>query len=201
MSANQTLEIYVYTIDGHISRFAQSDATIARHILEQVHPGKVFAQHNLVIQGEEMTSLFACSAVSRLDFIMEGFPNWPFLHNLLNVEEITEEELLTQHKLDVERAIVPSLPQPGQILVTFADITLPGEIHIYTRLTTITEEAVPLDLGLMVQQMFTSPAQYIRRRGGGAILLHSANIVRLNIYPGPPAIPGAWAANKLAETP
>jgi hypothetical protein len=85
----------------------------------------------------------------------------------------------------------------------FADIILGNAERIFVQCERRGQEPtevrigdlVPLDYSLMAQHILAESSLYIRRRRGGAILLNSAHVVRINLHSGPTDIPSAWPAN------
>jgi hypothetical protein len=198
-------EILVYGIDSHVSRFAVSDPQASRHLLERVHPARVFAQRNLVLTGDTSTTIFPCAAVVRVDLIMDGYPDWSFHHHVSDMVEITEAEWQEQFHPEGMTRLRANPPKVGDPFTLLTDITLANAERIFVQCELHVPELIeapiwtmtPLDHSLMAQHLLTEPSVYIRRRGGGAILLNSANVVRLNFHSGLVDIPNAWPANLM----
>jgi hypothetical protein len=198
-------QIDVYGIDSHISRFAVSDPQAARHLLERIQPARIFSQRNLVLKGDTGIAIFPCAAVVRVDFVMNGFPDWSSHHPASKMVESTEAEMEERLRPEAMTAIGTNPPGAGGPLVVFADITLANAERVFVRcempvpepVETRIRNMISLDHSFMAQHILTEPSLYIRRRGGGAILLNSAHVVRLNFHSGMEDIPNAWPADLL----
>ena len=101
-----SVEIQIHLIDGTVSRFVVDRPGAAQVLIDSIHPNKIFSQRNLLIAGSQSMTAYPTAAVARLDFVMDGFPGWPFHHNLMDVMQITESEFKERFdpaKFDVDR--------------------------------------------------------------------------------------------------
>lgn len=196
MNNQPMLTIHVHTLDSHVTRFRQNDPCAVQHILKQIHPGQLF-QHNLVLQDERATSIFPYKALVRIDLIMDSYPNWPFYNNCVQAIELTEAAFLERCRLQGVAGGRATPPHPGEIVAVLADITLANADRVYAQYDIQAHGATPADLGMMVQHVSTEPIQHLLRHGGGVILINSAHIMRLNLYPGLVQLPGTWPATLL----
>ncbi len=199
MSAHPELVIHVHGIDGHVSRFVQSDAAAARTILDQVHPARLFTQPSLIIKGDTATTAFPCSAIARIDLLTEAYPGWPFPRNLEDVIELSEAELAQHLRPEILRNWHPDHAVPGDPLLAFLDITLLNAAKVCAELVVCVPDATSIDRSILLHQILQAPVHYMRRRQGGAVLINPANIARFNLHPGPPVLAGAWPARLLDE--
>lgn len=193
-----TLEIHVHSVDGHVSRYVQKDPAAVRAVFEHIQPARVFEQRQFVVAGGHSLAIFPCAAIVRVDLVMEGYPDWEFHHSLSLVQQITEEEFRQRYR--PEPAVREPVLPPGAPVIAFAEIELADGERIITEVHTHAEARLPIEQSMFFQQILTAPSLYLRRRGGGAILINPASIVRLTLYPGPPTVPAnALAAEPLAS--
>lgn len=196
-------EIDVYGIDSHVSRFAVDTGQARIGLLERIDPFRVFAQNNLVIKGDTTTTIFPTAEVVRLDLIMNGYPAWPFHHHISDIVEITAAEL--RDRMSPLNSDLCKDNTHEELIHVFADVILANAERIFVQCElhcSLLKEATPwnmtpLDNSLMVQHILAEPSLYIRRRSGGAILLNTAHVVRLNLHYAPTNIPNAWPGNLL----
>jgi hypothetical protein len=192
-----SLELHVHSVDGHVARFVQNEPGAVRRLFEHIQPSKIFEQRQLVVASGHSLAIFPCTAIVRVDLVMEGFPDWEFHHGLSNVQEITEEEFRQRYDPEQYHAGHP-LP-PGAPVVVYAEIELADGERIFSEVHTHVEARLPVEQSMFFQQLLTAPSLYTRRRGGGAIVINPASIVRLTFYPGPlTAPPNALPAEPLS---
>src|SRR5436309_3736881 len=99
MSAiTSSLEVQIHSADGPVSRFVQEDAEAIRKLLDQMQPARIFAQHHLLITDDHSITIFPCSAIARVDLVMDHFPDWPFHDGVTDVAEITEREFARRYR-------------------------------------------------------------------------------------------------------
>jgi hypothetical protein len=194
-AAPSSLEIHVHSTDGLVSRFQQTDAEAARKLFGQFQPGRIFAQPHLIVAGGTSMSVFPTAAVARVDLVMDGFPEWPFYHGVSDVQEITEEQFRERYR--PERYSAGLARTPGAAMAVFGEIELANGERIFVEVQIQVEPRLPVEQGLFIQQILSAHSLYARRRGGGAVVLNPANIVRLTFHPGPPETP----PNALCATP
>src|SRR5258706_6695311 len=194
-----SVEIQIPMIDGSISRFIVDKPGAAPDLIASIHPNKIFTQRNIVIAGSRSMTAYPTAAVARVDFVMDGFPGWAFYHNLEDVMQITHEEFKQRYNpesADVDR--VARVVVPGDTIVAWGEIELNNADRVYTEARFVAQAATPIDRSMLFEQLFESHYLYSRRRGGGAILINPANIVRLSFFPGPPETPrNAWEAHHM----
>jgi hypothetical protein len=129
---------------------------------------------------------------------MEGYPDWEFHFGISEIQEITEEEFRQRYHPEQYGPQHP-LP-PGAPIVAYAEIELADGERTFSEVHTHAEARLPVEQSMYLQQILTAPSLYTRRRGGGAILINPASIVRLTLYPGPPSVPpNALPAEPLAS--
>jgi hypothetical protein len=199
MPALASVEIQIHLIDGSVSRFVVDKPGAAPDLIASIQPNKLFTQRNILIAGSRSMTAYPTAAVARVDFVMDGFPGWQFYHNLQDVMQITHEEFLARfnpENVDVDRT--DRVVVPGDTSVAWGDIELNNAERLYTEARFVAQPAMPIDRSMLFEQLFESHYLYSRRRGGGAILINPANIVRLTFYPGPPETPrNAWVAHHM----
>jgi hypothetical protein len=182
-----SLELHIHSIDGHVARFIQNEPEAVRRLFDHIQPGHIFEQRQLVVASGHSLAIFPCAAIVRVDLVMEGFPDWEFHHGLSDVQEITEEEFRQRYHPERYHPDHP-LP-PGAPVVAYAEIELADGERIFSEVHTHVEARLPIEQSMFLQQILSAPSLYSRRRGGGAILVNPASIVRMTFYPGPPTTP------------
>jgi hypothetical protein len=188
MSAiTSSIELHIHSVDGHVARFIQNEPEAVRRLFDHVQPGHIFEQRQLVVASGHSLAIFPCAAVVRVDLVMEGFPDWEFHHGISDVQEITEEEFRQRYHPERYHPDHP-LP-PGAPVVAYAEIELADGERIFSEVHTHVEARLPIEQSMFLQQILSAPSLYSRRRGGGAILVNPASIVRMTFYPGPPTTP------------
>lgn len=197
MSNQPLLTIHVHTLDSHVTRFRQNDPGEVQHILEQIHPDRLF-QHNLVLQDKKSTTVFPHAALVRIDLVMEEYPDWPFHTNIVQAMELTEEEFDKAYHQATVSGVRPTQPKPSEVVTTLADMRLANGDQIFARYKFHPRSSTPMDREIMFQHLSTEPIQYLFRQEGGVILINSAHITRLSIYPGLSEIPSAWQVALLS---
>src|SRR3989442_1161205 len=117
-----SLEVQIHSADGPVSRFVQDDAKAIRRLLDQLEPTRIFEQHHLLITDDHSITIFPCSAIARVDLVMDDFPDWPFHKGVYDITEITEREFGRRY-----RAVQYQLRTPdtaGRPIAAFGEIEL-----------------------------------------------------------------------------
>lgn len=86
------LEIRVHDANGLVKAFEQNDQALASHILDRLHPARLYASGKITIAGEYSLTAFVASRVTRIDFISEAYACWEFPPDVSDVVELSEEE-------------------------------------------------------------------------------------------------------------
>jgi hypothetical protein len=184
MSAiTSSLEIQVHSVDGPVTRFVQDDSEAIRKSLDQMQPGKIFAQHHLLITDHRSITIFPTTAIARVDLVMERYPDWPFPPGVSDVAEISEREFVRRCR--AVRRGEQSLGAPTRSLTAFGEIELANGDRICLEARLASRSGLPRDRGLSLHHLLTAPSLHSRRRGGGVLILNPAHIVRWAFYPGP----------------
>jgi hypothetical protein len=191
------LEIQIHLRDGNVTRFLQDDPEISRHILAHIHPDRIFTQPEILLAGEHSLTAYPSSAVTRMDLVMAGFPDWTFQGNICDISEITEIEFQERLASQIARKY-PHLNQDGSRRV-FGEIELVTGQHLFREVhwkpmqDVAKWKVMPQDYNVLLHQQFCAHSHYCRRQGGGAILVNPEHIVRMTFYPGPATPPeNAW---------
>jgi hypothetical protein len=185
--------------DGRVAKFAQNDATAIQKIVEHIQPNRLFAQHHLVLGGDQTMTAIQCSHIVRVDLVADNLPQWPFHHGVLDVKEISDDEFFQRYDPEhYANLFRQGAPAPGTPLVAFAEAELTSGERVFMELQVQAQERTPMDVGVLLQQIFSAAGLHARRRGGGVAILNPANIVRFTLYPGPQVLPpNAWHASRL----
>jgi hypothetical protein len=188
------LEIHLHLEDGRTVTFAQNDAATAQKILSHIDPHKVFAQHPIILSSKHSMTTILPSALVRIDLIGDNLPHWPQLHNVQEVQEISEE--VFRQRFRPELYAQPA--RPGEVVTAYAELALVNGSRIFVEVRIEVEERLPADQAVFIQQLFTAGGLHAKKRGGGISLLNPAKLVSFSFYPGPQVLPpGTWEAERL----
>jgi hypothetical protein len=200
MSVRETnAELHVHSVDGHVSRFNVEGAAAVQELLERVQPGRVFSLPHLVVGGAHSLSIFPSASVVRVDLVMHQFPEWAFPYGASDILELSAEEFEERYEPAMDAALKATAD--GLPIVIYAEFELASGQRVFMEVHTRAETRLPVELGMFFQQILTAPSLFGRRRGGGAVMLNPANIVRLTFHPGPRnAPPNMIAAEPVTES-
>lgn len=190
------LEIHVHLTDGSTAQFVQDDDAATEKILRSVHPVTLFNQQRIVIAGAFSVSAFIVARVTRIDFIREGYTDWPFPPGFSDLVEIPEKEFRRHVRLDepakMEKRVRAEVP--GDLFVGFLEIELVSGQHVFLALEAAVD--LPAERFVKVQYLLSAPSLHVRLPQGGNSILNLGNVARFTAYPGPPATPSdAWHAH------
>jgi hypothetical protein len=180
-------ELHVTSIDGRVSRFHVEGAAAVKELLERVQPNRVFTQPHLIVSDRCSLSIFPSAGVVRVDLVAERFPDWPFFHGATDIQELSLEEF--EQRYQPEAYEQASGPAEGAPIVVFAEVELASGQRVFLEAHARAEIRLPVEQGLFLQQLLSAHSLFARRRGGGAVLLNPANVVRLTFRPGPVTVP------------
>lgn len=193
MTRPENLEIRVHGVDDRIAAFVSNGSEAVGKLLEQFDPARLFAQPFLTIAGRDSLTLFPCRTVVRVDLVMDGFPGWTFHHRIADVRELGEEEFR-------RFAPVRSADLESDLHRVFAEVELTNGERVFLELHVRPEPRMAVDFGMLLQSYLSAPSHYARRRGGGAVVINPAHILRLQFHPRPPVVPpGAWCGEPLTR--
>ena len=191
INTSDVLEIRVHLEDGHVSRFVQSDPVIALKILEAINPNRLFTSPQLLIGSDYVLIAFQPRLVVRVDMITDLNPNWPLSANALNTREITQEEFETRCNPNRE---FQRLPSQERVAFGVCEMVNGDRVFLQTHKTGPQRQKLPLDAGILIQQVMTSDGLLARGRESGYIVLNPARMLRFTSYVGLQEMP----ANALA---
>ena len=197
-SSPVSLEIHFHLTNGAVEKFVQSDHAAIEAIVGNVQPQRVFTQPHLIVAGKYSMTVYSCSAITRVDFVMEGFPDWPFPLGVEDIQEITEEEFWERFRPEEDEKFLREQARPvGQPTVGWIQVELVSGERVFVEVHT--KAVGHLDQLRLITQIFTAASLYARRKGGGISFINPANIVRSTFTPGPAEAPKtAWAAHHMA---
>ena len=190
-----TLEIRIHLVNGKVEKFVQDDPQAIAILLTNIQPAKLFSQPHLVIAGKYSMTLYSCSAITMVELVMDGFPDWTFPLGIEDIRQITEEEFWQRFRPEEDQRFVREQPRKvGEAMVGFMEIELRSGERTFVEL----HSKVPgkLDQLHVISQLASAPCLYSRRMGGGVSFVNPANIVRFTFNPGPPETSTtAWPAH------
>jgi len=181
------LDIHLHFVNGRDARFVQTDSKEAQHVLEQIHPDRVFTARPVLTIGDPASiSLVPCSSVERIDFYVDPLPDWPYHNEVRDAEEITEDLFHARDRLSPE-------------LVARFELVSGAVTYLRLHFQPSRGPVTPLDASLFFSHLLSGPSLRGRMEGG-VFLINPANIVRVTIYPGPSEPPtGSWNARQVEK--
>lgn len=198
-TTNSPLKIHVHLTDGRLHTYVHGDPDKARQFLDGLHPRKVFAEPQILIAGEYTVTGYRCSAITRIDLVLDGMPDWSFPNEVAEIREMSEQAFLQKYQPGDEDASKRRQRswKPGEPVEAFAEFELAGGKKVFMEYLSVREQA--LEQRAHLQHFIEGPITG-RRLGGGVLLLNPANVLRWTIFPGPPEAPRtAWSAHFLSE--
>jgi len=189
------LEIRIHPSNGGIQRFPQYDPQAIQQTLDRIQPERLFAQREIILATDYSQTVYPASAIARLDLVMDGFPAWPFHRNVADIIEITQSEFARGFA-----SHLPRVEADGTTRV-FSEMELTNGQRLFREVrlkpsranTEAEQETLPDDQALFLHQLLSRHGLWCRLRGGGAVLINPAHLVRMTFYRGPGTIPpNAW---------
>jgi len=190
------LEIRIHGANGSVKTFVQDDQSLASHILDGLHPARMFVTGKITIAGEYSLTAFVASKVTRIDFVSDEFACWSFPSEVSDLVELSEDEFHQRlHKNGLAQMEKREKPQtPGDFAVRFLHVEMLGGQHIFLAIEFVVE--LPAERLNKIHFLLLAPALHFRLRQGGVGVLNLANMVRFTTYPGPDRTPAdAWPAH------
>lgn len=186
------LEIRVHLIDGSVSTFLQEDEFQARSIIGQIQPDRLFAQPSLLLAGSSSVTVIPCAKVNMVECVLDTFPNWSFLREITDIVECTQEAYRSGFLAFRDSLAARShTPEVGDPFVSWGMLLMAGGGRFYFEARGIVRSLI--EQRRLVHQITSSPCLISRRRDGGAVLVNPANIISIELSPGPRELPNtAW---------
>ena len=120
-----SLEIRIHLANGRTDEFVQTNPAAIRVILEGIQPGKLFSQEHLLIAGKYSMTAYSCSAVTAVELIMEGWPDWPLPMGIQDIRQVSEEDFWKQFEAEKDERFIREQPRTvGEPFVGFLEITV-----------------------------------------------------------------------------
>ena len=192
------MKIVVHVTHGKSFVFEQPDPVEAGGILGGVHPNRLFAQPQIIIQGTTSTSGFATPAVEAVEFHTEVEIEWlkhggPGL--LTSVDRETFAAALAERKGQL--AALRNKLAPGDRIFGQGEMVMRSDRRFYLHFESVV--GGQLDMRHNLSAFLEARSMAAMLPEGGALLINPANIVRWTLYPGPPDVPrNAWPASRIA---
>jgi hypothetical protein len=196
-----SLEIQVHLSDGSITGFVLCEPETIQQTLDHIRPDRVFTQRQIILATDHALTVYPCSAVARVDLVMEGFPDWPpFPRNVSDIVEISPREFRERFASRIRRVNLDGSSRVfGELELTNGQ-RLFREVHLKPPPPNAEREFLPQDYTLFLHQLLSAPVLHCRRRGGGAILVNPEHLVRMTFYPGPVNTPAnAWRVHAAVD--
>ena len=194
-TANHLLQIDVHKVDGSVETFFQNDERLAKHILGEFQPGRIFTRDRIILAGDQSLTFFPVGQVARMDLVSEQLSRWMLPPGIVDAVELTGpefQELLRNPKLYERQDAVWT--REASVIV-FLDIEVAGQPRLFLVMEAAEEPlADPLEA---ILSLFNAPALCFRMRPGGLAALNLFHLVRYTLFPGPRLLPvEAWPAHQ-----
>ena len=195
-----SLEIRVHLVSGAVHSFVQDDSDAIRRMLEMVSPQKLFQQRVIMVGGTQSVTGFPTTAVTRVDFVMEGLPAFYSAETVNGSHRelivISEEEFLERLPA-VKRNDVEGNPSAVAGLHTaLGRIDLASGEPVFCEVHA--NAAQKLEQRVIVQHLFALPFLLASLQGNGVCAINMAQVARIVFHPGPELTPGeSWVAEPM----
>jgi len=194
-ASHPLLQIHIHKADGSSETFVQNEEDLAKLILGEFRPERVFTRDKITIAGDCSLTSFPVSRVARLDLISEQLPGWLLPSAMVNALELSESEfhaLLQSPELAGQLDPVQSLDES---VVVFLEVEMAGQPPLFLAMEITGEQLA--DLPETVASLFAAPALCFRMRSGGIAVLNPVHLVGVTLFPGSqPLPPDAWPAQR-----
>jgi hypothetical protein len=194
-----SLEIHIHLVTGAVEKFVQDDPQAIQVIFAGLQPQRIFSQPHLMIAGKYSMTVYSCPAITMVELIMEGYPDWSFPLGIDRIEAITEDEFWQRFQPQGGERLVREHPRKvGEPMIGFMEIALvSGEcafVEVHSKVRDM------IDQLHVLSQLIAVPNLFSWRKGGGVIFVNPSNILRVTFNPGPSETPTtAWPAHHKKE--
>jgi hypothetical protein len=174
------MEIIVYMANGQSHVFSQPDPGVARTVLADMQPGRLFGSSSIILGSGANCTFLKSAAVSRIDVMTdEPVPIAPTIRDAARVLE-NEEEFALRAKAAV-KALGDGVA-PGEAYQGYLRFELAGGHVLLIELERVLAQQVQFFTNL--HRLFDGPAMMFPHPRGGGIFLNVANIVSVTASPG-----------------
>ena len=169
------MEIRVYLTTGKIARFGVSGEFGPQRTLGEIDPRNVFSKPLIEFSyGSGERRIFNPECVEVIALITELQPEWAPPPPIKSVEVISRDLYREITQINAVNEEAQSRMVPGMAFGGLAKVTLKSGNQLFLMHTI--EKQAHYDQRAREEKLFTSKALPIRREGGGAALLNTANV-------------------------
>lgn len=174
------MEIVVYMANGQSHTFTQPDPALARAMLADMQPGRLFGSSSIIIGSGANCTLLKTSAVSRIDVVTdEAVPVAPTIRDEARVIE-NEDEFALRAKAAV-KALGDGVA-PGEAYQGYLRFELAGGHALLIELERVLAQQVQFFTNL--HRLFDGQTMMFPHPRGGAVYLNVANMISVTASPG-----------------
>ncbi|TXG86361.1 MAG: hypothetical protein E6R10_10000 [Rhodocyclaceae bacterium] len=174
------MEITVYLANGQSHAFSQPDQNVARMVLADLMPGRLFGSSSIIFGSGANCTLLKTTSVSRIDVLTdEPVSIAPTIRDSARVIESNDEFSLRA------KAAVKALGDgvaPGQAYQGYLRFELTGGHSLLVELERVLAQQAQFFTNL--HRLVEGPAIMFPHPRGGAIFLNVTNIVSVTASPG-----------------
>ena len=174
------MEIVVYMANGQSHVFSQPDQGVARAMLADMQPGRLFGSSSIILGSGPNCTFLKTASVSRIDVLTdEPLPIASTIRDSARVLESNEEFSLR------EMAAIKALGDgvaPGQAYQGYLRFELTGGHSLLVELERVLAQQAQFLTNL--HRLVEGPAIMFPHPRGGAIFLNVTNIVSVTASPG-----------------
>ena len=194
----QNLEIRVHKADGTVEKFFQIEAGLARQILQDFQPAKVFDSEKIIIADARSLTCFPGRQVVRLDLISEPPVQWIRPPGIMDAVELTKAEFQVLHQNPELRDPRNQVRMLEDSAIHFLEIELTGQPLLFLALELVPEPSFDRPEAVLGPfYPLPTPALCFRMRTGGVAVLNPFHLVCFTLFQAPPLEPGGvWPAQR-----
>jgi len=190
------LKIQIHKMDGSSETFIQDETDMAKRILGEFEPDRIFSRERIIIADHHSLTSFPVGGVVRLDLVFEPSLHWLPSAEMVRAVELSETEfhdMLLNPELRVQWD--PEQP-PEASAVVFLEVEMVGQPTLFLVMEIVGEPLV--DPQKTVATLFAAPVLCFRMRSGGVAALNLAHLLRVTFFPGAQPVPlEAWPAQHV----
>ena len=195
-SKAEYLHLTLHLVNGGRQQFVQTETETANHLLDHFRPERLFAQKQVLLQGDDSVTILPTENIERIDLRSEPLPVWTHTEFISSIEEITEEDflrILRREQAAPRKVLGRAVPAPPSEIGAMAELRSGKIVYLSVRRKPPIAAGGPItpptpdDLRLLLQHMFTRPVLFGAGADGQSLfLLNPANVLRYTLTPTPP---------------
>jgi len=193
---HQLLQIHIYNTDGSFETFVQNEEDLAKRILDEFLPDRIFARDKITIADGHSLTAFPVNQVVRLDLVSERLLGWMPPSEIVPAVELSETEFRALLRNPELGGQWDPLQTPDASVVVFLEVEMAGQPPLFLVMEIAGEPLA--DPPGTVASLFAAPALCFRMRSGGIAALNLAHLMAVTLLPGSQPLPlDAWPAQRV----